>query len=214
MPGKGAMRRVVGLAVAMAGFRVDRPVTLFAGTAALAFALRIESPRAAVLYFAVTWLCYYVGNTVVLAAPGKRERTYAFYEALLAFGFANQTAALGCLAVVPGRISDHVAPLPVAGALLFAAGYLVKLWAAYLVGLGAYYFRDLYLGLPGPLVATGPYRFFKNPMYGVGNLHAYGYALLADSVPVLIGAACLQAGAYVIYFAVERPFVAAAVRGE
>lgn len=213
--------RIVALAMATCGFRFDRLPTVFAGSCAVAFALLIQrngSARAAILYFSATWVFYCVGNTIALASRGRpvanrarAEREYAVYESLLAFAFVNQTASLSCLAILPGRISDQVTPLfcCVLGGLLFATGYIVKLWSAALVGVGTYYFRDLFLGLRSDtLVTTGPYRFFKNPMYGVGNLHAYGYALLVDSVPVLIGAACLQAGVYAFYFVVERSFMA------
>ena len=212
--------RLVSLAVAMSGFRMDRLPTVVAGCAALAFALfiqRHEVGRAAVLYFSATWVFYYLGNTIVLAQRGRRsphperaERDFAIYESFLAFAFVNQTLSLSCLAVLPGRISDYMIPtfLFVAGAILFATGFLVKLWAAYLVGLGVYYYRDLFLGTrTAKFVTSGPYRVFRNPMYGIGNLHSYGYALLVDSVPVLLGAACLQAGVYGFFFVVERSFV-------
>jgi protein-S-isoprenylcysteine O-methyltransferase Ste14 len=66
----------------------------------------------------------------------------------------------------------------------------------------------------GDLVKHGPYRWFKNPMYGVGNLQGYGSALLVGSWPGLAVAALFQASVYVFYYLFERPFVIRAYTAE
>jgi len=54
---------------------------------------------------------------------------------------------------------------------------------------------------------SGPYRWSGNPMYGVGNLQAYGGALWLGSWPGLLVAAVFQVSIYLFYFLFERPFI-------
>ncbi|MGW6497711.1 methyltransferase [Nonomuraea angiospora] len=98
-----------------------------------------------------------------------------------------------------------------AGALLMAAGTFYKVWAADTTGLDTYYCRDMFLDRPlgaaGELVVSGPYRHVRNPMYSVGNLHAYGWAIWSRSLEGLAVAAVFQAGIYVFYYTCECPFI-------
>jgi len=102
-----------------------------------------------------------------------------------------------------------------AGVPLILLGVSTKLWAAARLGYAAYYWRNFFAR--GELVAPdppGPYRYFKNPMYTVGNLHMYGVALVLGSLPGLIAAALDQAAIMTFYRLVEKPhFDALARRG-
>ena len=92
------------------------------------------------------------------------------------------------------------------GALLVLLGVSTKLWAAARLGSAAYYWHNFFA--PGELVVPdppGPYRYFKNPMYTVGNLHMYGVALVLGSLPGLIAAAFDQAAIMAFYRWVEKP---------
>ena len=64
------------------------------------------------------------------------------------------------------------------------------------------------------LVTTGPYRWFRNPMYTVGYAHAYGFALAFLSWPGLLAALCDQVAILVFHLAVERPHVKAVYLAE
>lgn len=57
------------------------------------------------------------------------------------------------------------------------------------------------------LAVHGPYRWLKNPMYGVGNLSAYGMALIERSWVGLVASAVAQICIYTFYFCHERQFV-------
>jgi protein-S-isoprenylcysteine O-methyltransferase Ste14 len=92
-----------------------------------------------------------------------------------------------------------------AGALLVVVGAGTKVWARATVGAGAYYWRDFFFPVEGPVVTSGPYAFLKNPMYTVGYLQTYGLALVTASLPGLIAAAIDQAGILALYRLVERP---------
>ena len=100
-------------------------------------------------------------------------------------------------------------PLRVLGVVLVVVGLGMKLWARVAVGADRYYWSD-YFGPPPPAPPPpvgGPYRFFKNPMYSVGNLHLAGLALLAASLPALGAAVFSHAAILVFNHVVERPHV-------
>jgi protein-S-isoprenylcysteine O-methyltransferase Ste14 len=101
-----------------------------------------------------------------------------------------------------------------AGVLLIAAGVSVKLWAAARLGAGAYYWENFFVA--GPFVAPdppGPYRYLRNPMYTVGYLHAYGFALACLSLPGLLAAAFDQGAILLFHHVVERPHFLRLTRG-
>lgn len=97
----------------------------------------------------------------------------------------------------------------VVGGLLLVIGLGMKLWAREAVGAERYYWRDFF----GPPPATpeppvgGPYRFFRNPMYGIGNLHLEGLALMAASLPALGAALFSHAAILAFNRVVEQPHV-------
>jgi protein-S-isoprenylcysteine O-methyltransferase Ste14 len=94
-----------------------------------------------------------------------------------------------------------------AGALLTVVGLGVKLWARAAVGVDNYYWRDFFGAPPAPRVLGGPYRYLANPMYTLGNLHLWGIALAAASLPGLIAAAFNHAAILAFNHVVEQPHV-------
>lgn len=218
--------RLVALLLGLSGLRLDRPR---AGAIAAWFALLIgaylvtaaNDLTLTVGCFVASWVFYYVGNTAVLgtrirAASIRRHGARAAferYEGLLGAMFAAQGLGLGVMASL-----DHpqwMLPVPealciVGGAALVAIGTFVRLWAALHIGLDGVYCRDLFLREPSGGDLGGPYRWLANPMYGLGQLHAWGFALISHSLLGLIAAALCHAAIYAFYFAVERPFVLSA----
>ncbi len=94
----------------------------------------------------------------------------------------------------------------VAGTLLVIVGIATKLWARATLGGDAYYWANFFVDTSAVTrVRAGPYRFFRNPMYTVGYLHAYGAALLAASLPGLLAALFAQGAILVFYALVEKP---------
>lgn len=94
----------------------------------------------------------------------------------------------------------------VVGLALVAVGISVKVWAANTLGGDAYYWYNFFSPPRSPhIVLAGPYRFLANPMYTVGYLQAYGFALIMGSGTGLWGAAFLHAAILAFYFAVEKP---------
>lgn len=180
------------------------------------------------LWYAMTvWVLYYGGIITVLGTPVKRwitsrygeERTYLVYEATLGVVFLNQGFSQAVLMFAFGSSFPAVIPVWLtwsAGTLLILVGTTFKLWSAHLAGLDTFYCRDMFLDrridhLDSPdesgLVVSGPYRYFRNPMYGIGTVHAYGFALWCRSLEGLALAALFQCSIYLFYAVAERPFV-------
>jgi protein-S-isoprenylcysteine O-methyltransferase Ste14 len=184
------------------------------------------SPVAAIglAYHLVSRLAYVLYISIALK---RQEDTACFsrrYGATEAFRRFRRTAAILmnndavsfvvlCF-VSRGTLPLGVIDLPraaviVTGAALLLVGLVIKLWAAATLGAGAYYWRDFFA--PEGHVVTrsaGPYRFFKNPMYTVGYLPAYGLALVTGSLPALAAALFDHAAILAFHQLVERGHVA------
>jgi protein-S-isoprenylcysteine O-methyltransferase Ste14 len=216
--------RLVSTVCAMAGWRLEHlnAVWVAGGVASMVLAHDLIARadwRLTLPYFLFTLVFYYGGNVAILRSdlPARaiarfgEERAFRAYETLAGLMFLNQGLGVGCMAALHASMWEHPVPAPVvlaAGVALFAAGLVVKLWATLTVGVDAYFFRDMFLGRPlAPACDGGPYRFLRNPMYSVGQLQGYGYALLFGSVPGLFAAAAGHLLIYAFYVVAERPFV-------
>jgi protein-S-isoprenylcysteine O-methyltransferase Ste14 len=92
------------------------------------------------------------------------------------------------------------------GFVIGIIGIAVKVWATATLGSKAYYWHNFFApSASGAPKATGPYKYFKNPMYGIGYLQTYGLALVLGSLPGLIAAAFMQAGIFAFNHFVEKP---------
>jgi len=104
-------------------------------------------------------------------------------------------------------------PVLIVGAVLVIVGSSIKLWAAATLGAGPYYWRTFFLldGWKGPSTA-GPYRYLRNPMYTVGYLQTYGFALVTGSWPGLAAALIDHIAILLFYRLVEQPHFERAAR--
>ena len=93
-------------------------------------------------------------------------------------------------------------------ATLFIIGFIVKIWAAKVVSIDIYYWKDMFLGRKiSKFVVTGPYKYISNPMYGVGQLQAYAIAVWYGSAYGLIAAALNQSLIFLFYYLIEKKFI-------
>ncbi len=176
--------------------------------------------KIAVIYFVIS-LAFYIGFiTLVLRKKGYRlwlikkygaEKGFLIYEAILGFIFFNCGSALGYVAVsTSGVLFNYINKelLTVIAIILFVIGVTVKLWAAKVVSIDIYYWKDMFLGKKiCKFVVSGPYKYLSNPMYGAGQLQIYGTALFYGSIPGLIAAVLYQSSVFSFHFAVEKPFI-------
>ncbi|MEU9895426.1 PEMT/PEM2 methyltransferase family protein [Streptomyces phaeochromogenes] len=221
-------RAVAWLGMVTVYYLVDLTVIHSPGTATGASGAMLR--EVSVWYALTVWMVYYGGIIVVLGTPAKRwladrfgeARAYLVYETVLGVVFLNQGFSQAVLMYAFG--SSFPAAIPVwltwsAGTVLILVGTTFKLWSAHLAGLDTFYCRDMFLDRridrsdksaesdESGLVASGPYRYFRNPMYGIGTVHAYGFALWCRSVEGLAVAALFQCSIYLFYAVAERPFV-------
>jgi protein-S-isoprenylcysteine O-methyltransferase Ste14 len=111
---------------------------------------------------------------------------------------------------LPGPRWAHIA----FGVALSLIGLGVKTWATRILGPRAYYWYNFFEPAePVQWVPRGPYKYFNNPMYGVGYLQTYGFAFMCASLYGLIAAVFMQMAIFVFNEVVEKPhFMALAKR--
>lgn len=94
----------------------------------------------------------------------------------------------------------------IGGIVLF--GFVIKLWAAQVVGWDIYYWKDMFLGRKiSDFVVRGPYKYFANPMYGIGQIQAYGFAIWYGSTYGLGVALLNHSLVFIFFFLVEKKFI-------
>jgi protein-S-isoprenylcysteine O-methyltransferase Ste14 len=175
----------------------------------------------AIVYFVCSTIVYIGFLFLVLPERGLRlklieklgeEQAFLYYEAFLAFAFfhngvglsfiSQSSAGSGFFGTIPVTLTFAVF------AVLFAAGMGIKIWSAYVIGIPIYYWKDMFLGKKvSDFIVTGPYKYFNNPMYGIGQIQVYGIAIYYDSVYGIIFGAINQGLVFLFYFTVEKPFI-------
>lgn len=92
-----------------------------------------------------------------------------------------------------------------AGMLLIVIGIGTKAWAVACLGLESYTWRDFFMPERNFIFSrSGPYRWFKDPMYTIGYLQVYGAALVTLSLPGLAIGVFMQGSMLVVGQAIER----------
>jgi len=226
----GFLKRVYDfliLIISMTGFvpkhaTVLRTVTMLASVA-FAYYLSNYQPlnsKLAITYF-VAFEVFYVGFiTIALSKNGLRlwfiktwgeEKGYRAFEAILGFLFFHNGVSIGYIASsTPGDLF-HFMPenlLWIIVAILFISGFVIKILAAKAVTIEIYYWKDMFLGRKiSDFVVSGPYKYFKNPMYGLGQLQAYAMAIWYGSMYGLTAAFLNQVLIFTFYYLVEIRFI-------
>jgi len=223
---KGVYDFVV-LVVSMAGFvpknaTISR-ITVMAVSVIFVFYLSNYQPHhsdLATAYFAISEILYFGFITVVLLKNGLRhwfirnwgnEGGYLSFEAILGFLFFHNGACIGYLASSsPGNLFSSVNRelLLALVSLVFISGFTIKILAAKAVTIEIYYWKDMFAGKKiTDFVVTGPYKYFKNPMYGIGQLPAYATAIWYGSRQGLAAAFLNQFLIFSFFFLVEKKFI-------
>lgn len=172
-------------------------------------------------YFIISEILYLGFIFLVLSKNGFRhwfmkkwkneEEGYLAFEAILGFIFFHNGASLGFIASSsPGVLFGFVSKdlLLIIVVLMGLTGFIIKIWAAKVVSVDIYYWKDMFLGKKvTEFVETGPYKFLSNPMYGVGQLMAYASAIWYGSATGLMAALVNQLLIFVFYYTVEKRFI-------
>src|SRR4030042_2386820 len=216
------------LIISMAGY-VPKNATIprtIAMVSSLAFAIYIgncqpENSNLAILYFLLSEVSYVGFLMIVLSKNGLRhwfirrwgneDEGYLTYEAILGFLFFHNATSIGYIASSnPGSLFSFVHEnwLSIIVFIMFIGGFAIKILAAKAVSIEIYYLKDMFLGRKiSDFVVSGPYKYFKNPMYGIGQIQAYATAIWYGSTYGLIAAFLNQALVFTFYFLFEKKFV-------
>ncbi len=216
------------LLISMAGY-VPKNATIFRTIALLSsliFAFYLSRYQSgnfdlAILYFVLSEVCYLSFITIVLSENGLRHwftrrwsnenEGYLAYETVLGFLFFHNAASIGYFSSSsPGSLFPFIQNdfLFIIVVILFITGFTIKIWAAKVVGIGIYYWKDMFLGKKiSDFVVTGPYKFFNNPMYGIGQIPTYATAIWYGSKYGLIVAFLNQFLIFMFFYLVEKKFI-------
>ena len=216
------------LLISMAGF-VPKHATIprtIAIASSVVFSIIIafyhpDNATFGVVYFIISEILYLGFIFLVLSENGYRqwfikrwkneEEGYLAFEAVLGFMFFHNGASLGFVASSsPGSLFGFIDKdfLFIIAGLMTLTGFIIKVWAAKVVSIDIYYWKDMFLGKKiTEFVETGPYKFLNNPMYGIGQLQAYAFAIWHGSATGLIAAFINQILIFTFYYSVEKKFI-------
>ena len=213
--------KAIDVALAMSGLRLDSGRMLFAWIPLLVLSTGllyfVDQNGYHIPYVFGTWIFYYLGISLILGTNIKKvmvkkfgeTHALALYDMICGLMFFNIGTGISAAALYNTAAFELTLNLKWGlFALLSVVGFGIKFWATWVVGINTYYFRDLFLDrAQGEFTAAGPYKFLPNPMYGVGNFHAYAGAVFTCSSFGLWYALACHVGIYGFYFFVEKPFI-------
>jgi len=214
-------RKIVLVFAGMSGVRLDRGkiLLIWIPLAIISYLLNqiVYIKNWWLPYVIFCWAFYYVGNPLILSTPIRswmirklgEEKAYSIYEILLGLMFMNSAFAIAQFTVAHPN-TFNIAPIIawIISVIVLVVSFGSKFWATWLTGLDIYYYKDLFLNKKtGKFIQSGPYRIFKNPMYGIGYLYGYLGALIIQSKEGLIFVAICHASIYIFYYLIEQPFV-------
>jgi protein-S-isoprenylcysteine O-methyltransferase Ste14 len=135
--------------------------------------------------------------------PFRRRVAFYLTSDGITFAFII-VASLGTL-VIPSAYAAAELPLKILGAALALFGSGIKYWSYKTIGDKGYYCYNSFAP-PSNIeyTKTGVYKYFDNPMYGVGYLHLFGFSLLFMSAWGLVFAAFDWAAIWVFYLMFEK----------
>ncbi len=216
------------LVISMAGY-VTKNATVFrtvAMSASLAFSFYLIKYQAdnkafAFIYFLFSEVLYIGFIMLVLSKDGYRHwfvkkwgdenEGYLVFEAILGFLFFHNAFSLGFVASSTAgdfSVIDNKDLLFILIAIPFIAGFIIKIMAAKVVSIDIYYWKDMFLGRRiCDFVVSGPYKYFSNPMYGIGQIQAYAAALWYGSGYGLLAALLNQSLIFTFYLLFEQKFI-------
>jgi protein-S-isoprenylcysteine O-methyltransferase Ste14 len=137
------------------------------------------------------------------------EQAFRHFRSIASVIMNNDVVAFLVMVWVTRGTLDVALPvwtLWLVGGALMVFGLQVKFSALRCLGAGGYYWKDFFVPPPSEQpVLKGPYRWLSNPMYTVGYIHAYGFALVLESAHGLVLAGFIHVAILAFYALVEHP---------
>ncbi len=174
-----------------------------------------------IIYFLLSEVSYIGFIAIVLSKNGRRHwfirkwgdenNGFLTFKTILGFLFFHNGVSIGYFASAnPDSLFSFINKdsLFIIVAILFISGFTVKILAARAVTIKIYYWKDMFLGRKiSDFVDAVPYKFLRNPMYGVGQLQVYAIAIWYRSKYGLVAALLNQLLIFSFYFLVEKKFI-------
>ncbi|MEW6617378.1 MAG: methyltransferase [Patescibacteria group bacterium] len=224
----GEMRDYIVLVLSMSGY-VPKHATILR-TIAISFVLFFSlylslfqplNSQLALIYFLVAEILYIGFIYLVLPENGCRhwfikkwgseEKGYLAFEAILGFLFLNNVISIAYItSSTSGDVFDFFPRgiLFVIVLIMSSVGLITKILSAKVASIDIYYWKDMFLGRKiRDFIVMGPYKYFSNPMYGIGQLQSYAIALWYGSIPGLCVAALNQCLVFSFFFLEEKKFI-------
>lgn len=222
------IRHIIVILISMAGYvpknaNITKSIVM---AASLIFAVYLSIYQSdnfilAIIYFIISEILYFGFISTVLLKNGLRHwfirksgdehKGYLNYEATLGFLFFHNGVSIGYISSSsPGSLFPFLNGnfLILIAVFMFVTGLGIKVSAANAVSVEIYYWKDMFLGRKvSDFVITGPYKYFSNPMYGVGQLPTYATALWYGSHFGLIASFLNQTLIFTFYYLVEKKFM-------
>jgi hypothetical protein len=141
-----------------------------------------------------------------------KEEAHRKFEAWLSFAFFHNGLAFSYLYFTTMSKEDFsfvpTTWILALGITLQAIGFIIKFLASWQIGLGIYYYKDMFIEEKViDFEAKGIFKFMSNPLYGWGQLNGHGTALYAFSWYGIIAVFVNQLCFYSFYYMLEKPFV-------
>ena len=140
------------------------------------------------------------------------EKAYALYEAITGVLFFYRSSSFYFLVVFTAypflNLKYFTVYSEVIGWSMITVATVVNVWSTMIVGIDVYYYKDMFVNRAiGNFEMKGPFRYFSNPMYGIGQLNGYGLALLSESIWGILASVLNQVTIYIFYFLFEKPHI-------
>jgi protein-S-isoprenylcysteine O-methyltransferase Ste14 len=204
---------------------IGRIILLIISYIFTSFALpRLNFPYFGISYFIATTVIYMFFIYFVLGPNGEKlrkrwiakmgeERAFLQFETILVILFLhNATSSIFISSSNPGSMmvenNVYATVLLIFSAVLYVFSNTVAVWATAILGVPLYFWKDMFLGKKvSDFVVSGPYKYFKNPMYNIGRLQFYAIAIYYHSWQGFVAAAIGQFLLLLFYQTVEKKFI-------
>ena len=214
--------------------RIDALMLLVVGYGAHLFIASYISFQVALIYYVALFVIRYVylfagfvknGFASRMIAKYGEERAWNRYELQTSFMFFQRGLSFGLLThasqwTLVDFVNSNIInlttpdiallkPICVAvGFVLVLVGFWVNTASTFVIGIDTYYYKDLFLKRAiVDFKVEGPYKYFSNPMYGIGQASAYGASLMVGSIPGLVSTLLNQVMMYTFYYLIEKPHI-------
>ncbi len=144
------------------------------------------------------------------------QTSFMFFQRGLSFGLLTHASQWSLIDLINTYVIEISAPDIILvkyffigiGLLLVLIGSWVNIASTFVIGIDTYYYKDLFLKRAIiDFKVEGPYKYFSNPMYGIGQCSAYGAALMVGSLAGILSTLLNQVMMYSFYFMIEKPHI-------